>query len=159
MKDMVEKKDKEEKKYYDIRSKIIVVTERILSDKSLIERKAYSEAAFFLMNDVCINKDDFFAGKLERCGYVDMYPINMKQELDYFQKENFEKIEEYRSMLTAEKIGLFTRSPGAHAVPAYDVLVQEGLQKRIDYIRNVRMDSQSEEKRCFYISELLVRDI
>ncbi len=156
MKDMVEKKDKEEKKYYDIRSKIIVVTERILSDKSLIERKAYSEAAFFLMNDVYINKDDFFAGKLERCGYVNMYPINMKQELDYFQKENFEKIEEYRSMLTAEKIGLFTRSPGAHAVPAYDVLVQEGLQKRIDYIRNVRMDSQSEEKRCFYISELLV---
>lgn len=153
MKNSAEKKDK---KYYDMRSKIIVVTEHELADKSLIERKAYAEAAFFLMNETCIYKDDLFAGKLERCGYLDMYPVNMKQELDFFQRKDFGKNEEYNSMLTAEKIGLFTRSPGAHAVPAYDVLVQEGIQKRIDCVRKMRMNSLSDEKKHFYTSELLV---
>lgn len=143
----------EDKKLYsDLRSKIIVITEQELTDRSIIEKKAYAEAAFFLMNEVCICEKDIFAGRLEKCNNLDMYPRNREQELSFLENG----IQKYESMLTAEEIGLFTRAPGAHAVPAYDILIQEGIQKRIDCVKDFMLMIQSEEKKCFYISELLV---
>ena len=74
--------EKENNGYRDLRSKIIVAAEREFADKSIIERKAYAEAAFFLMNEVHIQNHDVFAGNLKQYYHLGMYPRDMGQELD-----------------------------------------------------------------------------
>ncbi len=141
--------------YNDLRSKIIIVTEEELANKSVIERKAYAEAAFYLMNEVDIYEDDIFAGKLGKYNCLDMYPRNIEQELDYLEERHCENVQEYRSMITAQNIGLFTRAPGAHAIPAYDMLIQNGIQNYIERIRYCMVHVESDQKH-FYAAELVV---
>lgn len=148
-------RNEKETLYNDLRSKIIIVTEQELVNKSIIERKAYAEAAFFLMNKVTVQEDDIFAGKLEKYNCLNMYPRNIEQELDYLEESHCENVQEYRSMITARDIGLFTRAPGAHAIPAYDVLVQKGIQNSIDRIRSCMVHAGPEQKH-FYAAELIV---
>lgn len=147
--------EKENNGYRDLRSKIIVAAEREFADKSIIERKAYAEAAFFLMNEVHIQNHDVFAGNLKQYYHLGMYPRDMGQELDYLANTRGEGVQEYKRMLTAEEMGLFTRAPGAHVAPAYNVLVQEGVQGRIDRIRSL-MHGKAGGKKHFYAAELAV---
>lgn len=143
--------------YTDLRSKIIAVTERELSSKSVIERKAYAEAAYFLMNNVSVEEADIFAGKLERCNYVNMYPGKRKQEIDYLMKADSSQGKRYECILTAETIGLFTRAPGAHVVPDYDQLIQEGISNRISRVQSYMSDCKNDSENIhFYKAELIV---
>lgn len=122
------------KEYADLRSKIIDFTERELSLKPVFERKAFAGAAFFLMNEVCISNDDIFAGKIGMYHHLGMLPDGIWEEIEYVKKTDKSKKTDLDLLLTAEKIGLFTRSPGGHVVPAYDELIQEGIAKRIHRI-------------------------
>ena len=153
----VDNEQKTEIRYSDLRSKIIAVAEKELFSKSIIERKAYSEAAYFLMNDNCIDENDIFAGRLEKCRIPNIYPAGMKQEIDYLVRDSRCQGEKYKCMLEAEKIGLFTRAPGAHVVPAYDQLIQEGIQNRINRVQcSVETCEDDSEKRNFYSAEKIV---
>ena len=71
-----------EMEYTDLRSKIIAVTEKELFSKSIIEKKAYAEAAYFLMNDISIDENDIFAGNLEKCWFANIYPAGLEQEIE-----------------------------------------------------------------------------
>lgn len=144
-------------KYTDLRSKIIAVTEQEYSFLSTIERKAYAEAAYFLMNDILISEDDIFAGKLEPCNLPDMYPESIAQEISYLKNTVHYQDHHFKSMIFAEKMGLFTRAPGAHVVPAYDQLVQEGIQERIDRVQRCMKNHWTDQKRKhFYKAEWIV---
>ena len=141
--------------YSDLRSKIIAITERDMPEKSIIERKAYADAAYFLMNAVCIDKDDLFAGRLERCNFMNIYPTGMKEEIDNLLNRDYAQNKKYSCMLRAEEMGLFTRFPSAHTVPAYDQLIQEGIQNRISRVQNHMADCDG-ERRDYYVAELVV---
>ena len=146
-----------EMEYTDLRSKIIAVTEKELFSKSIIEKKAYAEAAYFLMNDISIDENDIFAGNLEKCWFANIYPAGLEQEIEYFLKNDRDHNEKYRCMLAAKEIGLFTRAPGAHVVPAYDRLIQEGIQNRIDRIQcHMETCTGNREKENFYAAEIIV---
>lgn len=154
---MIHMADCEEEVFYtDLRSKIIAVTEQEMKSKSVIERKAYAEAAYFLMNDVFIEEGDIFAGKLEKCHFVNIYPTDMKEELEYLIRSDRDTNKKYQCMLIAEEIGLFTRTPGAHVVPAYDRLIQEGISHRIDQIRYGIKICTDKAQQNFYRAELSV---
>lgn len=146
-----------EMEYTDLRSKIIAVTEKELFSKSIIEKKAYAEAAYFLMNDISIDENDIFAGNLEKCWFANIYPAGLEQEIEYLLKNDRDHNEKYRCMLAAKEIGLFTRAPGAHVVPAYDRLIQEGIQNRIDRIQcHMETCTGNREKENFYAAEIIV---
>lgn len=142
--------------YTDLRSKIVAVTEREKHSKSIIERKAYAEAVYFLINKVCIDEKDIFAGKLERSNIniAGMYPAGIKDEMDYLI-ETDNRNEKYKCMVTAEEMGLFTRSPGGHVVPAYDQLIKDGIQSTVDKIQFCIKNCEI-KKKSFYTSELIV---
>lgn len=146
----------EKERYTDLRSKIIAIAEEKLIDRSIIERKAYAEAAFFLMNRVIIGEEDIFAGNFERCDISTMYPRSMEEEISGIVSRLNGQTQEYESMVQAEAIGLFTRSPGAHVVPAYEELLQEGIGKRIRRVQQYILNCEECIKKQFYVAEYVV---
>ncbi len=146
--------------YTDLRSKISMVADQEMSSKSRIEKTAYGEAAFFLMNKVDVNKDDILAGKFEiKCNCSSLYPANMKQELSFLVNTDATLAKKYEGVLVAEEAGLFTRSPGAHAIPCFEELICEGIQHRIDRVKQCLKETDSAlegSKRNFYLSVLIL---
>ena len=79
----------------------------------------------------------------------------MKEEIDYLEKKVSQDV--LLNIELAQQIGLFCRNPGLHVVPAYDMLLQEGLQNRIDRIREkLVQNSGNIDKKEFYKAELIL---
>ena len=147
----------EEMNYTDLRSKIVFVTEREKIEKSVFERKAYALATYWMLKDIKIENTDMLAGNLEIGNISSTYPCNLEQEIDYLEKDNKILLGEFDWTLTAREIGLLARAPGAHLIPAYDVLLRTGLQDKIEQIKQKMKENQSEiEKYSFYRGEMLI---
>lgn len=123
-----------------------------VDDSEIIVRKAKALALFWNFQEIRFETEDTLIGHFEK-NDVRMYPKNLTDEIEHLNKKNGK--DNYNWMIIAEKIGLFTRAPGAHVVPGYDSMIKEGLQNRIGRVIRMAKDCSQKEK-AFYRAELIV---
>lgn len=140
--------------YTDLRSKIIFITERHYQKYSVVERKAYAYAAFLLMKEKRLRQKDILAGYMECCNISDLYPHNLEEELRCLKKWSGQ---DFSDMIYARELRLLERNPGCHVIPAYDKILKEGLQFRINRVKE-KMEEKtlSDKQKEFYKAVLLV---
>lgn len=134
-----------------LRRYLEAIVEGVERSEAII-KKAKALALFWNFQEIRFEAEDVLVGHFE-INDVWMYPKNLADEIKHLNMEN-EK-EDYNWVLIAEKIGLFTRTPGAHVVPGYDSMLKEGLQNRIERVIRTSKDC-SQDQRAFYQAEIIV---
>jgi formate C-acetyltransferase len=143
-------------KYLDLRHQL---TEKIEDRKDLtvIEKKAYILAGFWLTKPLRSGKEDIMAGKINCNSNINMVPANLKSELEIHIDNGVIDNSIADIILKSAKMGMFNRSPGTHIIPAYDVLIKEGIDNRINNIHKLYKIYESDaDKACFYRGEYIV---
>ena len=139
----------------------------ILKDECVEKRQAYSFAVYMIERRINIEEDDVFAGKF--CGVnVEGILPSLRDEISSLE-EKCGKTELLRYIVDAESEGLFCRNAGDHFVPAYDILINDGINAFLTRITNkCKIYKKKVEEECFkseennrklsfYESELIVQ--
>lgn len=143
-------------KHKDLRSRIIEAVEKSKAGESVIMRKAYALSAYFLMKEITVDDQDVLAGRITGGEFADMVPCNLGDEIQHFHQDH-ECFSFLDQIQISQKTGLFCRNPGNHIVPGYDLLIQDGIQSRLERIMKFLADCEGNQKeRDFYRAELLL---
>lgn len=136
--------------YLDLRHQL---TEKIQDREELfvIEKKAYVLAGFWLTKPLQFSREDILVGKIKRNSNVNMAPTNLEFELETHIDDGVIDINLADVILKSAKMGMFHRAPGKHIIPAYDILIKEGINNRINKVRRLYNFYQKDaDKACFY---------
>ena len=139
----------------DLRSKIIATVNQEKTNESILLKKAYALSAYFLMKEIKISDDDILAGNIEGmdAANTDMTPDSLEKEIKRLQGHN--DVKQY--IICANEVGVFCRNPGVHVVPAYDMLLRDGIQGRIQTIKKYLTQYKNNKgKEEFYTSEYML---
>ncbi len=142
--------------YIDLRHQL---AERIEKRKNLniTEKKAYSLAGFWLTKPLHCGREDLLAGKIKCNSNVNMAPTNLKSELETHIDDGVIDISSAEVILLSSKMGMFSRAPGKHIIPAYDVLLEEGIDNRVNKILDLYKIYKTDlDKACFYRGAYIV---
>ncbi len=140
--------------YDDLRSRFISYIDT--KQKGGVLGKAYAYAGYLLKKQPSISDADVFVGVIERLSTVDMSPENIVGEINRWKHKYIEEKEKLEYIQDAVAIGLFCRNPGKHMAPAYDKIMETGLQKKLEQIRLCYKENKSQDYDLFYKSEWLV---
>lgn len=142
--------------YLDLRHQLTEEVEE-RKDLTVIEKKAYILAGFWLTKPLRSEKEDVLAGKIKCNSNINMAPANLKSELEIHIDNGVIDVWVADIILKSEKMGMFNRSPGTHMIPAYDVIIKEGIDNRLRNIHNLyRAYKSNTDKACFYRGEYVV---
>lgn len=123
---------------------------------SISERKAYVLAGFWMAKPLRIRAGELLAGHIKGNSNVGMYPDSLAFELDTHVRDGVLDSGSAEALMKAQKMGMFTRAPGAHIIPAYDVLIKEGLDSKLSKICRLYKQYDSDtEKACFLRGEYI----
>ncbi|MGN0340408.1 MAG: pyruvate formate lyase family protein [Lachnospira sp.] len=147
------------------RAGIRACVESAMSQNSVERINAYSLAVYMSERNVIIEDDDIFAGKICDVNVKGMIP-EFLEEIDSLNKR-YGRTDLIDYIIDAERTGLFCRNAGDHFTPAYDELIENGINAQINkyqeqckkYAELVRTENNDDSKRKldFFESELILQ--
>lgn len=123
-----------------------------VENANLVTKKAYAMALHLHIKNISQQKSKMLYGSRNRQITVNMYPT-LDEELELITQM---AEEEKANIKVAQAIGLLNRAPGAHVIPAYEVLLQEGIQTRLDRIKELYRSSLHDAKKEYYKSAYIL---
>lgn len=140
----------------DIRNKIIKMIDKKMENSTVIKKKAYALSVYFKIKPIFIDDDDILAGHIGGDGSLDMSPNSLKMLTSKLinDQKNVSSLVDYIENL--EKEGTFCSNFGEHIAAAYDKLIIEGVNHRIQLLEEKYIDSIHGKDEEFYESMLVL---
>lgn len=130
--------------------------EEYIENKSPRRSGGYSLLLSVLLKEIHISDTDCLIGNANYRDVNNTYPANIYEEIYYLEKENRINSEEAYRIKDAYEMRLFTRFPGGHVVPDYEMILESGIHKLLLKMKEKLLKENDGEKRSFYESEIIV---
>ena len=120
-------------------------------------QRAYSLLLAVLLKELQVEDGEYLVGKAAYRQINNTYPTDVYEEIYYLEKNSQINSKEAFLIKEAYEMRLFTRFPGGHTVPGYEMILKSGINRKMSEIKNKYIEEREEkEKKLFYESQLIV---